>query len=114
MDRPVSSQPPPSSSKAENPVVALGQKVKAVLSTSQRPSVRILRGSSSTGEPRRVPVSKSVPEKPVPANLFADARNRAGAAIRSLFGSDENVTRGESFEHEYDTDTVDLMDVMGM
>jgi hypothetical protein len=48
------------------------------------------------------------------ANRFANSRNRAGAAIRSLFGREENLTDDESFEHEYDPDTVDLLDVVGM
>jgi hypothetical protein len=48
------------------------------------------------------------------ANRFVDARNRAGAAIRSLFGREENITDDESFEREYDPDTVDLLDVVGM
>ena len=150
MDQPGSSQPPPSST-TENPVVAVGRKVKSVLSTNQRPSVRILRGPSSTGEPRRVPVSKGTAEKLAPhlsphgkaqgpesraelaehnaahaeayraptkvnafANRFAEAQNRAGAAIQSLFSREENFTDDESFEHEYDPDTVDLLDVVGM
>jgi hypothetical protein len=65
MDQPVSSQPPPSSSatvlrSVQKPVVAVGRKVESVLSTQQRPSVRILREPSSTGEPGHVPVSKGI------------------------------------------------------
>ncbi len=151
MDQPGPSQPPPSSSMTDNPVVAVGRKLKSVLGSHQRPSVRIVRESSSTGEPRRVPVSRGIAEKSAPhlsphgraqgpesraelaeynashaeaypapskettfANRLANARNRAGAIIRSLFGREENVTDDESFEHEYDPDTVDLLDVMGM
>jgi hypothetical protein len=124
----------------ENPVVAVGRKVKSVLSSQQRPSVRIIRGTSSYGEPRCVPVSKSIAEKVAPhlpshakaeepgsrveyrapleentfANRFADARNRAGAGIRSLFGREDNVTDDAYFENEYDSDTVDLLDIVGM
>lgn len=47
------------------------------------------------------------------ANRFRDARNRAGAAIWSLFGHAEIFTDDESFEYEYDPDTVDLLDVVG-
>jgi len=151
MDRPGSSQPLPLSSATENPVVAAGRKVKAVLSTHQRPSVRILHEPLSTGEPRRVLVPKGITEKLAPhisphgdvhgpqsraelaehyaahaeayraspkqnasANRFAVARNLAGAAILSLFGREENFTNDKSFEHEYDPDTVDLLDVVGM
>ena len=119
MEQPRSSQPPPSSS-TENPIVAVGRKVKSVLSTNQRPSVRILRGPPSTGEPRRMPPSNGIGEKSVlpskentSTNRFAGARNRAGASFRSLFGREETVTHDESF-NEYDSDTVDLMDVIGM
>ncbi|TVY90112.1 hypothetical protein LAWI1_G004326 [Lachnellula willkommii] len=116
-----SSQPPPPSSTTENPVVAIGRKVKSVLSTQQQPSIRILRASSSTGESRPSPVSGGVAEKPLPelpqsnenasTNRFSDAGNRASAAVRSLFGRGENVPNDGLDQNEYDTDTVDLMDV---
>ena len=137
-----SSQPPPSSLTTENPIVAVGRKVKSVLSSHQRPSIRILRESSSTGEPRRAPASNGIVEKPLPplpphekaqgprgraeldehsaadekhtfANGFTGIRNRTGNAIRSLFGREEDPTNDQYFEHEYDTDTVDLLDVVG-
>jgi hypothetical protein len=120
MDQPGPSQPPPSSSTTKNPIVAVGRKVKSVLNSHQRPSVRILREPSSLGEPRRVPVSTHVAgyrdqlKENVFSNRFADARNRAGASIRSLFSREEGVIDDESFEHEYDPDTVDLLDVVGM
>jgi hypothetical protein len=151
MDQPGPSQPPPSSSTTENPVVAVGRKVKSVLSTRQQPSVRILREPTLTGEARRLPIPKSIAKKLAPhlsphgnaqepesraeliehhtahaeahrappgensfASLFAGSRNRAGVAIRSLFGREESSTEDESFEHEYDPDTVDLLDVVGM
>lgn len=150
MDQRGLSQPPPSSSTTENPVVAVGRKVKSVLSTHQRPSVRILREPVSIGEPRLVPVSKGIAAKLAPrlspygraqrpdsrvesaeqyaahaeasratskestfANHFADARNRTVAAIRSLVSHEEDFTNDESFEDEYDPDTVDLLDVVG-
>lgn len=125
MDQPGSSQHPPTSSTTTNPVVAVGRKVKSVLSTHQRPSVRILRERSSTGEPSpraelaehhaaHEEVSRAPSKGNSFANRFADARNRAGAAIRSTFGKEENSTDDVSFEHEYDSDTVDLLDVVGM
>lgn len=131
------SQPPLSSSTSENPVVAIGRKVKSVLTSHQRPSIRILRESSSIGEPRRAPASNGIVEKSLPflphekaqgpksrtelnehsaaheKNTFAGIRNRTGDAIRSLFGREEDPTNDQSFEHEYDTDTVDLLDVVG-
>jgi hypothetical protein len=119
MDQPGSSQPPLSSSatvlrSVQKPVVAVGRKVKSVLSTQQRPSVRILREPSPTREPRRVPISKGISKENGIASRFADARNHAGAAIRSLLSCEEHFTDDESFENEYDPDTVDLMDVVGM
>ena len=48
------------------------------------------------------------------ANRFTNARNRARAAYLSLIGREENSADDESFEHEYDPDTVDLLDVVGM
>jgi hypothetical protein len=119
MAQPGPSQLPPSSSatvlrSVQKPVVAVGRKVKSVLTTQQRPSVRILREPSSTREPRRVPVSKSIAKGNGIASRFADARNHTGAAIRSLLSPVEHFTDDESFENEYDPDTVDLMDVVGM
>jgi len=53
------SYPPPpaaSSSNAENPIVAVGRKVKSVLQgNQQRPSVRIVREPSYNGQPSYVP-----------------------------------------------------------
>jgi hypothetical protein len=145
MDHPESSQPPPSSSPT-NPVVAIGRKVKSVLSTNQRPSVRLLRQPSST-QPRRAPVSQDFAEKPLPelpphpdtqeaeslpdfsehyatpaeasrvpskGNASSNARNRAGSVARSLFRREDHVIDHKSYEDEYDADTVDLLDVMGM
>jgi hypothetical protein len=119
MDQPGSSQPPPSSSatvlrSVQKPVVAVGRKVKSVLSTQQRPSVRILRETSPTRQPRHVPVSEDIAKENGVASRFTDARNRTGAAIRSLLSREEHYTDDESFENEYDPDTVDLMDVMGL
>ncbi|TVY37068.1 hypothetical protein LSUB1_G004218 [Lachnellula subtilissima] len=117
-----SSQPPPPSSTTQNPVIAIGRKVKSALSTQQQPSIRILRASSSTGESRPSPSSSGVAEKPLPelpqsnenasTNRFLNAANRASAAVRSVFDRGENVTDDGFDNNEYDTDTVDLMDVV--
>jgi hypothetical protein len=48
------------------------------------------------------------------AHRFADARNRVGAIIQSLFSREANFTDHDSVDHEYDPDTVDLLDVVGM
>jgi hypothetical protein len=147
MDQPGSLSPdsPPSASTTRNAVVAVvavGQKVKSILSTNQRPSVRILRTPLSTkgiaeklasqlsshGPAQRLEIRAELAEHCMPhaevyraplkenpsANRFRDARNRAGAAIWSLFGHGEVFTDDESFEHDYDPDTVDLLDVVGM
>jgi hypothetical protein len=129
--------PPPSTITTENPIVAVGRKVKSVLSSHQRPSIRILRESSSAEQSLRAPASKDIAEKSAPnlsphgpdspaeysavnakrntfANRFADARKRTGVAMRALFSREEDSIDDESFEHEYDPDTVDLLDVMGM
>lgn len=49
------------------------------------------------------------------SNRFAGARDRAGSVVQSIFGRNENVTEHpDSLEDCYDTETVDLLDVMGM
>ncbi|KAH8816713.1 hypothetical protein F5884DRAFT_842228 [Xylogone sp. PMI_703] len=120
MDRASSSQ---SSSTTDNPVVAVGRKVKSVLSTHQRPSVRILRESPSTPRSHQVPVARGVVEPSLPppqtheknsrktsfSDRFATFRNRATSAIRSPF-SDDDSHYDVSLDHEYDADTVDLLD----
>jgi tRNA U34 5-methylaminomethyl-2-thiouridine-forming methyltransferase MnmC len=50
------------------------------------------------------------------ANRFAGARNRAGSVVQSIFGHGENSAEDDKpfeNENEYDTSTVDLLDVMG-
>ncbi|KAH7351213.1 hypothetical protein BKA65DRAFT_378703, partial [Rhexocercosporidium sp. MPI-PUGE-AT-0058] len=54
-------QPPPPQS-TENPVVAAAQRVKSAFSSSQKPSVRIVRDSSN-GRPRREPGAQNATEK---------------------------------------------------
>lgn len=142
MDQPSSSQPPPSSSVSENPVVAVGRRVKSALSSHQQPSVRILR-ESSAGSPHRVPILGSIAEKLTPhrsshgtahqfeapaelpqtnttaressiSNRFSDAGSRATASVRSFFSHEKTPTGDESFDcDECDSDTVDLLDVVG-
>jgi len=144
MDQPGSSQPtpPPPDSTTANPVVAATRKVKSMLTSHQRPSVRIQRGGA--------PATQDFAEKPLPAlpprgvdsstdsinrevaqtdtsadlsrqNTFASrlagVRTRAGSTVQSLFSRDKSSTHDDKpfeNENEYDTSTVDLLDVMGM
>lgn len=131
------SQDPPPQSSTENTVKAVGRRAKSALSSRghQQPSVRIIRGPSSTVQLRR-PVPPDDAEKPLPqlpththkrargelgpesapsngtgfANRFSDARGRVGA----LFGRGNNYNTENASHDEYDSDTVDLMDVMGV
>jgi hypothetical protein len=109
MDQQASSQPLPSSSTTDNPVVALGQKVKAAFTPHERPSVRILRERSAKS---RVDLPRqAAPPTESEQNMSATG---IGAKFRSMFSREENATDRESSDHEYDRDTVDLLDVMGM
>lgn len=131
-------QSSPSSSTTENPIVAVGRKVKSVLGTHQRPTIRIHRDSSSTAESRNVPATRDFSEKHTSTSLppGSTQQSRTGLSeqsatqaanqplppqgnaftnrFRSLFGRGEYSTKPESYEHEYDPDMVDLLDVVGM
>jgi hypothetical protein len=145
MDQPGSSELSPPLEATANPVVAVGRKVKSMLTSHQRPSVRIQRGGA-----RPVPATQDFAEKPLPqlpprgpdsstdsmardaaqtdtsadlsrqntfASRFAGARARAGSTVQSLFSRDRSSAQEDKpFENEdeYDTSTVDLLDVMGM
>jgi hypothetical protein len=107
--------------RTENPVAAIGRKIKSVLGTDQRPSVRILRTRDSHSASR---VSQSITEKPLPAlppqadaerdtlrgGMFANVRRSAG----ELFSRKQDAPLNGAEENEYDPDTVDLLDVVGM
>lgn len=104
MDSRTSQEPAP---KTENPLVAVGRKVKSAISTDQQPSVRILRRSASTRQrhaaPERfdhAPPTENVPPKGI------------GSSIRSFFGRKAEPQIEQSTE-EYDADTVDVLDVIG-
>jgi len=133
------SQPPPrtSISAAENPVeavVAAGRKVKSIFVSRNQPSVRILRGNSSTGQPRRRAVSQNIEEKPLPplppleneqgpeSHVQSNpnegsnrSTSRLNGVFQSIFGRREKQHTDEyAFEKDcYDSDTVDLLDVVG-
>lgn len=132
-----SPQSSPSSSTTENPIVAVGRKVKSVLTTHQRPTIRIYRDSSNA-ESRNVPSARDFSEKSTSTPLphGSTQQNRTGLSeqsvtqaanhplpsqgnaftnrFRSLFGRGEYSKEPESYEHEYDPDMVDLLDVVGM
>jgi hypothetical protein len=146
MDQSRSSQPPPPLSTTANPVVAVGRKVKSMLTSHQRPSVRIQRGGA-----RPVPATQDFAEKPLPqlppregansntefvapdavqteksadlssqntfTSRFAGVRNRTGSTVKSLFSRGRSSVQDDKpfeNENEYDTSTVELLDVMGM
>jgi hypothetical protein len=111
MDQSTQPQAQPSSRTTENPVTALGRKVQSVLSTNQRPSVRILRASPRNVEPR--PVTEAPREK-TENDGSTGIVGRASNTFRSLFSRQENHDAQEQSEQEYDPDTVDLLDVVGM
>ena len=115
-----SSKPLPPTPPSENPIVAMGRKVKSKLSTSDNePSVRLVR--TNTREPG-APLQDAASLRPPPTqedtsgigNGVTTVRSRAGSTVRSMFSRKEKSTEDvESFD-EYDQSTVDLMDVMGM
>ncbi|KAF7865886.1 hypothetical protein EAF04_006051 [Stromatinia cepivora] len=131
-----SSQSSPSSSTTENPIVAVGRKVKSVLGTHQRPTIRIYRDSSSNAESRKAPSTRDFSEKSTPGSSSPGSaqhscagppeQSATGAATQplpsqgnaftnrfgSLFSRGEYSTQHESYEHEYDPDMVDLLDVV--
>lgn len=122
MDQASSSQP---SSTTNNPVVAAGRKVKSVLSTHQRPSVRIQLDSPTAPNTNRPPVSTANAEKPLPSlpshetaprqkSWFGSLRHRSASATRPPINGSGDSKADESYDDEYDPDTVDLLDIVGM
>lgn len=133
MDQPGSSQAPSSPSTTENPIVAVGRKVKSAFSSgSNQPSIRIFRNSSSQGKSNRLPTTESTLEKrdatrphtqadfthnsaTLPQDNGTKEKSSFADRCRALFRhEDNNNDRDEWNENEYDTDTVDLLDVVGM
>ncbi|KAL9113724.1 MAG: hypothetical protein Q9227_002169 [Pyrenula ochraceoflavens] len=105
MDPSAPPQTPPSETTTENPVVAVGRKVKSVLSTHQRPSVRIRRVAPPTRtaeqDPARLPSREkaynsgthaSSASANVSTSRFSQARSRVAAGLGSLFGHPEVST----------------------
>ncbi|KAH8590230.1 hypothetical protein B0O99DRAFT_521531 [Bisporella sp. PMI_857] len=129
MSQPGSSEPLPSSSTTDNPIVAVGRRVKSALRSHQRPSIRIRRKSPSSANLQSISASQSTAEKYQPhlpphgqsrgPNIHAEvvpASNQYTFAshFRSLFGHGEGATNDESHKYEYDSDIVDILDVVGM
>jgi hypothetical protein len=94
-------------SSTKDAVVALGRKVKSVLDTHQRPSVRILRDS-----PRSSQADLMHPEPPPAASEKKPSKGIWGS-VTSFFGSDDDESIRKEHSNEYDADTVDLLDVVG-
>jgi hypothetical protein len=131
MDQPGSSQAPSSTSTTENPIVAVGRKVKSALSSSSnQPSIRIFRSSSSHGKSYRLPTTEGNSEKrdatrphtqadfthnsdALPKDHGKKEKSSFADRCRALFRHGDS-DKHESYENEYDTDTVDLLDVVGM
>lgn len=80
--------------KTSNPIVAIGHKVKSALTPHQQPSVRIYREPEPEPEPQeQLPFLTRISSK--------------------LSRSSPNRTPGANDQSEYDSDTVDLLDVVG-
>lgn len=129
MAPPGSSLPQLPSSATENPVIAVGRKVKSALSSHQRPSIRILRESSSPvekGSAGEYPSQPQIHGAQGPESLAELSEHSAAHApnepkgntfnnrFRSLFNREDDSTDVISSESEYDSDMVDLLDVVGM
>jgi hypothetical protein len=117
------SQPSSPSPTTENPVVAVGRKLKADLRKHQRPTIRIYRDSSSNdklaasprGTAQQIHTGQHGDSATQPAAHSLPSNNNSFSnRIRSLFGSSEASTNDEPHSHEYDHDMVDLLDVVGM
>jgi len=140
MASPGSTQPPIAPSRTENPIVAVGRRVKSALSSQQEPSVQIQRGASSSRShskalTEKLHFSHHGPERrlgrgqldatdsdgsppPVPpkdnvhATHSADVSKQTGKSFWSRSHRDQNVTNEKSRQDNYDRETVDLLDVM--
>ncbi|CZS88181.1 hypothetical protein WAI453_000598 [Rhynchosporium graminicola] len=105
---------PPVPEETENSMAAAAQKVKSVFSSHQKPSVRIVRGSSA-GLPCHESRTQNFTEKPLPPHPGENtiASRLAGARSR-IFGHHEieHAHEKPSRQDYYDQDRVDLMDVV--
>lgn len=128
MEQRSSSAAPASKPTTENPIVAVGRKVKSALSSSlNQPSVRIYRSSSTLSYPRPPTANTSGRQdaRPYAQMDFAEGGNGQtkynekeegngfASRLRKRF-SREDRNKEDPYENEYDTDTVDLLDVMGI
>ncbi|CZR61569.1 related to ahmp1 protein [Phialocephala subalpina] len=75
MAQPGYSQPSPPTT--DNPIVAVGRKVKSTLSSHQQPSIRILRESSSAGKSRHVAAPQGDADKYGPHGRTQGSESRA-------------------------------------
>ena len=119
MAQPTEKPLPPTPPTTENPVLALGRKVKSAFISDQEPSIRIRRELSLPGA-RNVNPPQDIPEKhtegPGPGAAPSDstASNGFTGRLRSIFGRQDGSKDSRSDEQDYDNDMVDLLDVLGM
>lgn len=109
-------QPSSPSLATGKPVVANGKKTKLDPRKHQQPSVRIYRDSASNYKHAQQIGTDQHGDAAAPATTHSSPSNDNSFAgrIRSLFGSAKSTTDAEPSKHEYDIDTVDLLDVVGM
>ncbi len=110
---------PPTPPTTDNPVVALGRKVKSAFSSDQQPSIRIRRESSSPATRQLDLPSQEIPEKATggpghePTSKDNSSDNGFASRVRSLFSRREASPNDKVNESDYDNDMVDLLDVLG-
>lgn len=101
----------PQDSTTENPIAAVGRKVKSALRSSQQPSIRIQR---TYGDIQDIPANGSL-EKPSQNDTVAPKDTTLTGRFRSLFSGSEGHTEDDfaASRDKYDNSVVDLLDVIG-
>lgn len=88
----------------KNSLATVSRKFKSIFDTDQQPSVRILRASRRSAEPKRE-------EAPPPAR---EPSSGFFASLRSRFGRRDEAYGGQPYgDDEYLPETVELLDVVG-
>lgn len=105
-------QPEAPATTTSNPIVAVGRRVKSALISHQQPSIRIQRDYADA------PTSGDLSEKSIPQgesenDLTPKETNLSGRLASMFSRSKESNTQGYA-ANDYDSDTVDLLDVVGM
>lgn len=108
-----SQQPPESTSAAtDNPIAAVGKKVKSALSSRNQPSIRIQRQSSPSERYTEKPLPHLPPQSQHPAGNFAAETSFTGR-LKSLFNREEHSNDSVLYDQHEDDSYVDLLDVVG-